>query len=48
MRMKKLVIIKKNFEFFSQLSCNHFNNILRLFHVLPSFPFTTNETIHNY
>ena len=26
---------------------NHFHNILRLF-VLPSFSFTTNETMHDY
>ena len=24
-------------------SCNHFHNILRLFYVLPNFPFTTSE-----
>ena len=27
---------------------NHFLNILRLFDVLPDFPFTTSETKHNY
>ena len=25
--------------------CNHFHNILRLFGVLPDFPFATSETI---
>ena len=29
-------------------SCNHFHNILRLFDVLPNFPFTTSETIRHY
>ena len=27
---------------------NHFHNILRLPGVLPSFPFTTSETMHDY
>ena len=27
---------------------NHFHNILRLFYVLPNFPFTTNETMHDH
>ena len=27
---------------------NHFHNILRLFDVLPNFPFTTNETMCDY
>ena len=27
---------------------NHFHNILRLFDVLPNFPFTTGETIGDY
>ena len=31
-----------------ELFCNHFHNILRLFSVLPNFPFTTSETIRNY
>ena len=26
---------------------NHFHNILRLFDVLPNFPFTTSETMHD-
>ena len=25
-------------------NCNHFHNILRLFDILPDFPFTTSET----
>ena len=29
-------------------TCNHFHNILRLFDVLPSFPFSTNETLRDY
>ena len=28
--------------------CNHFHNILRLFDVLPDFPFTTSETMDDY
>ena len=28
--------------------CNHFHNILRLFDVLPSFPFTKSETMGDY
>ena len=28
--------------------CNHFHNILRLFDVLPNFPFSTSETMHDY
>ena len=27
---------------------NHFHNILRLFDVLPNFPFTTSETMRDY
>ena len=27
---------------------NHFHNILRLFYVLPNFPFTTSETMHDH
>ena len=33
---------KDNFE------DNHFHNILRLFDVLPTFPFTISETMDNY
>ena len=29
-------------------SYNHFHNILRLFDVLPSFAFTTNEMMRDY
>ena len=29
-------------------TCNLFHNILRLFDVLPNFPFTTSETMANY
>ena len=29
-------------------SCNQFHNILRLFNVLPKFPFTTCETMSDY
>ena len=31
-----------------QTDYNYFHNILRLFVVLPNFPFTTNETIRDY
>ena len=30
------------------LTYNHFHNILRLSDVLPSFPFTTSETMRDY
>ena len=30
------------------LNYNQFHNILRLFDVLPNFPFTTSETIRDY
>ena len=33
---------KQNFAY------NHFHNILRLFDVLPNFPFTPNETMCDY
>ena len=29
-------------------ACNHFHNILRLFDVLPNFPFTKSETMRDY
>ena len=29
-------------------TCNHFHNILRLFDVVPNFPFTTSETKRDY
>ena len=31
-----------------ELTYNHFHNILRLFNVLPNFPFTTSETMDDY
>ena len=30
------------------LTSNHFHNILKLFDVLPNFPFTTSETMRDY
>ena len=33
---------------FRKTNCNHFHNILRLFYVLPNFPFTTSETMGDY
>ena len=30
------------------VSYNHFHNVLRLFDILPSFPFTTSETMRHY
>ena len=30
------------------ITCNPFHNILRLFDVLPNFPFTASETIRDY
>ena len=32
----------------SYFTYNHFHNILRLFDVLPNFPFTANETKGDY
>ena len=32
----------------SKVHHNHFHNILRLFDVLQTFPFTTSETIRDY
>ena len=31
-----------------QSTYNHFHNILRLFDVLPNFPFTTSKTMGDY
>ena len=31
-----------------KISYNHFHNILKLFKVLPNFPFTTSETMRDY
>ena len=33
---------------FAEAYYNHFHNILRLFDVLPNFPFTTSETKRDY
>ena len=33
---------------FKRCTYNQFHNILRLFAVLPNFPFTTSETIGDY
>ena len=43
-------IVKKNIKCeVQQAQCyNHFHNILRLFDVLPNFPFATSETMRNY
>ena len=40
----------ENLEAFKNVlkSCNHFHNILRLFDVLPNFPFPTSETMGDY
>ena len=43
--MELLVKTRKAKENFAD---NHFHNILRLFSVLPNFPFTTSETTRNY
>ena len=39
-------ICLNNFRMY--LNCNHFHNILRLFNVLPNFPFTTSETMRDH
>ena len=42
---------KTNFEiiyFCRDIICNQFHNILRLFDVLPNFPFTTSEMMGDY
>ena len=40
---------KANIEVFKLTPiCNHFRNILRLFDVLPNFPFTTSEKKCHY
>ena len=33
---------------FQKREYNHFHNILRLFDVLPNFPFNTSKTMHDY
>ena len=38
--------IKWNYQM--KLFYNQFNDILRLFDVLPNFPFTTSETMYDY
>ena len=44
---KKLMLIE--IALYSSLKTyNQFYNILRLFDVLPSFPFTTSETVGDY
>ena len=45
-----LVLRLQNYTsyFYKKEIYNHFHNILRLFDVLPNFPFTTNETEPNY
>ena len=41
--MQSFVNVRFNLE-----HCNQFHNILRLFDVLPNFPFTTSETMGDY
>ena len=41
----KKIKIKKAKEIFAD---NRFHNILRLFDILPNFPFITSETMHDY
>ena len=40
--------VNKNIKAKQIFADNHFYNILRLFDVLPNFPFTTSETKHDY
>ena len=37
--------LQLSFKIVPDTSYNHFHNILRLFDVLPNFPFTTSETM---
>ena len=39
------ICLKFRDRFLTSLNNNQFHNILRLFHVLPNFPFTTSETM---
>ena len=39
---------KKEIILHTTISYNHFQNILRLFEVLPNFTFTTSETVLVY
>ena len=43
-----LNILKYLWKCLNKLFCNHFYIILRLFDVLPSFLFTTSETMRDY
>ena len=43
--MKLLIKTKEAKEIFAG---NHFHNILSLLDVLPDFPFTRSETMHDY
>ena len=40
--------VNKTYKAKENFSDNHFHNILRLFDVLPNFPFTTSETMRDY
>ena len=42
------IFLKTLFCFLSVSFYNHFHNILRLFDVLPNFPFTKIETMRDY
>ena len=47
--MKNLMDLYINLKHMEKVfGCNHFHNILRLFDVLPNFPFTTSETMRDY
>ena len=35
-------------KYYFSADCSHCHNILRLFDVLPNFPFTTSETMRDY
>ena len=48
MRLQNPVKHLKMKCFLKIVNCNPFNNILRLFDVLPNFPFTTSETMGDY
>ena len=43
-----MTVVNKDKKQKKNVADNHFHNVLRLFDVLPNFPFPTSETKHNY
>ena len=44
----KQLVVNKNIKSEEHYADDQFHDILRLFDVLPSFPFTTSETMGNH